>query len=541
MKKIYRNLTVIAGFTLVLAACSKDRLVVEPVNEFLSSNYYQTEEQVAAALIGVYDPIGWSMAYGQWISPTMMGEIRSDNANAGGDPSNNDQPGWQELDDFTNTNSNVVLHPIYRKGYIGISRANALLDLTEIESDAVSEYKAQAQWLRAYYHFELFRHFGPIPVVNASLTPDQMNLERSTLSEVMQQIVTDCTEALPHLPLVAPSGQEGRVTKGAAYALMGKAYLYWADLKGDDPALFQSAADAFQSIVDLGAYQLHDDMQELFVFDNRNTPESVFEIQHNPLWSSDWGWFEGVDGNGMIQLCGVRGLCAEHPDYEAGWGFMSVTEGLYNHFLDDDTYRRDVAILSEDELAQQLADAGVSCDPIIDMTQNNPVDYTGYWQEKYPNLKAYAGTNVNGGNEHLTKAQNTHVFRYADVLLMLAEALHRGTGDDGTAMMYIDMVRERAAGPGDNIGNFRTAADVMTEEGWNLQDLIWYERRAELACEGDRWFDLVRSGRADASLFEGDGDKAANFDADDLWLPLALEETQIATGLTTYPDPSLFN
>ena len=541
MKNIYRNLTVIAGCTLLLAACSKDRLVVEPVNEFLSSNYYQTEDQVASALIGVYDPIGWSMAYGQWISPTMMGEIRSDNANAGGDPSNNDQPGWQELDDFTNTNSNVVLHPIYRKGYIGISRANALLDLTEIESDAVTSYKAQAQWLRAYYHFELFRHFGPIPVVNQSLTPEDMSLERGTLSEVMQQIVTDCEEALPHLPLLPPSGQEGRVTQGAAYALMGKAYLYWADLKGDDPALFQSAADAFQSIVDLGAYQLQDDMQQLFVFDNRNTPESVFEIQHNPLWSSDWGWFEGVDGNGIIQLCGVRGLCAEHPDYEAGWGFMSVTEGLYNHFLDDDTYRRDVAILSEDELAQQLADAGVSCDPIIDMTQNNPVDYTGYWQEKYPNLKAFAGTNINGGNEHLTKAQNTHVFRYADILLMLAEALHRGSGDDGTAQMYIDIVRERAAGPGDNTGNFRSAATVMAEEGWSLQDLIWYERRAELACEGDRWFDLVRSGRAEASLFVGDGDKEANFGPDDLWLPIALEETQIATGLTTYPDDSLFN
>lgn len=541
MKNIYRNLTVIAGCTLLLAACSKDRLVVEPVNEFLSSNYYQTEDQVASALIGVYDPIGWSMAYGQWISPTMMGEIRSDNANAGGDPSNNDQPGWQELDDFTNTNSNVVLHPIYRKGYIGISRANALLDLTEIESDAVTSYKAQAQWLRAYYHFELFRHFGPIPVVNKSLTPDDMNLERSTLSEVMQQIVSDCQEALPHLPLIAPSGQEGRVTQGAAYALMGKAYLYWADLKGDDAALFESAADAFQSIVDLGAYQLQDDMQELFIFDNRNTSESVFEIQHNPLWSSDWGWFEGVDGNGMIQLCGVRGLCAEHPDYEAGWGFMSVTEGLWNHFLDDDTYRRDVAILSEDELAQQLADAGVSCDPIIDMTQNNPVDFTGYWQEKYPNLKAFAGTNVNGGNEHLTKAQNTHVFRYADVLLMLAEALHRGSGDDGTAQMYIDIVRERAAGPGDNTGNFRSAATVMAEEGWSLQDLIWYERRAELACEGDRWYDLVRSGRADASLFAGDGDKEANFGPEDLWLPIALEETQIASGLTTYPDDALFN
>jgi hypothetical protein len=317
--------------------------------------------------------------------------------------------------------------------------------------------------------------------------------------------------------------------------------LYWADLKGDDPVLFASAADAFQSVVDLGAYQLQDDMQSLFVFDNRNTTESVFEIQHNPLWSSDWSWMEGVDGNGMIQLCGVRGLCADHPDYEAGWGFMSVTEGLWDHFLEDDTYRRDVAILSEAELAQDLADAGASCDPIIDMTQNNPVDYTGYWQEKYPNLKAFAGTNVNGGNEHLTKAQNTHVFRYADVLLMLAEALHRGSGDDGTAQMYIDIVRERAAGPGDNTGNFRTAATVMAEEGWSLLDLIWYERRAELACEGDRWFDLVRSGRAQGSLFTGDGDKEANFSNEDLWLPIALEETQVATGLTTYPDDALFN
>ena len=539
MNNMYRKLSVFAGLALVLAACNQDILEVEPVNEFLSSNYYETEEQVASALIAVYDPVGWTMAYSQWVSPVMYGEIRSDNANAGGDPSNNDQPGWQEYDDFTNTNTNVVTHPLYRRGYIGISRANALLDLTELESDAVTEYKAQATFLRAYYHFDLFRHFGPIPVVSRSLTPEDVNLERNTLSEVMSQIVEDCENALPGLPVVPPSGQEGRVTQGAAYALMGKAYLYWADLKGDDPALFALAAEAFQNVVDLGVYQLEDDMEQLYQFDIMNTAESVFEVQHNPLWSSDWGWFEGVDGNGMIQLCGIRGLCADHPDYEAGWGFMPVTEDLWNHFLDDDTYRRDVAIISEAELAQDLADAGMSCDPIIDQTQNNPLDYTGYWQEKYPNLKAYAGTNVNGGNEHLTKSQNTHVFRYADIMLMLAEAYHRGTGDDGAAMYYINEVRERAAGPGNNTGSFRTAEQVMADEGWSLLDLIWYERRAELACEGDRWFDLVRSGRASADLFEGD--KAANFTQDDLWLPIALEETLIASSLTTYPDPSLFN
>jgi hypothetical protein len=219
---------------------------------------------------------------------------------------------------------------------------------------------------------------------------------------------------------------------------------------------------------------------------------------------------------------------------------MMVTPSLWNHYLSDDTFRRDVAIASDDELAREIADSNVNCNTIVDETQSNPVDYTGYWQEKYPNLKAYAGMNVNGGNEHLTKSQNTHVFRYADVLLMLAEALHRSGGSDAEAMNHINSVRERAAGPGDNSGNYRDASTVMAEEGWNLLDLIWYERRAELACEGDRWFDLVRSDRAKPTLFTGDGDKEANFSEKQLWLPIALEETQLARNLTTYPNQSLF-
>ena len=206
-------------------------------------------------------------------------------------------------------------------------------------------------------------------------------------------------------------------------------------------------------MVDLGLYQLVDDMQELYNFGARNTVESVFEIQHN-LWSSDWGWFEGRRQRHHSAVRHPRLVCRP-PRLRSRLGFHADFEGLWNHFLEDDTYRRDVAIVSEDELAQDLEDAGASCDPIIDITQNNPNDFTGYWQEKYSNYKAYAGTNVNGGNEHLTKAQNTHVFRYADVLLMLAEALHRGSGSDSEAMLHIDMVRERAAGPGDNGGSFR--------------------------------------------------------------------------------------
>jgi len=540
MKKSVKHIITLSIGLLTIVSCKKERLEVDPVNEFLSSNFYRTESQIGSALVGAYDPIGWSMAFGQWISPTMYGEIRSDNANAGGDPSNNDQPGWQEFDDFTNTNTNLVIHPMYRRNYIGIGRANAILELSTVESPTVDVYKAEALFLRAYYHFELFKHFGPVPVVTRLLAPDEVDLERSTMSQLMQQVVDDCKSAAAVLPVTPPSGQEGRATKGAALALMGKAYLYWADLKNDDAELFTKASEAFQQVVDLGIYELEDDMQTLFSFNVRHTRESVFEIQHNALWTSDWSWFEGVDGNGMIQLCGIRGLCSNHPRYEAGWGFMMVTPSLFNHFMQDDTFRRDVAIASDAEIAKEIADSGITCNPAVDASKSNPIDYTGYWQEKYPNFKSFAGTNVNGGDQHLTKALNTHVFRYADILLMLAESLHRGSGADGQAMQYIDLVRERAAGPGDNSGQFRTASEVMADEGMSLLDLIWYERRAELACEGDRWFDLVRSGRANADLFTGDGDKSSNFTDRHLWLPLSLDETQLASGLTTYPDPSLF-
>ncbi len=539
--------------SLLPTGCSESILDVEPVNEYLSSNFFITEEQVFAATVSAYDPIGWSMAFGQWISYVMYGEIRSDNANAGGDQSNNDQPGWQEFDDFTNTNTNTVVHPIYRRNYIGIFRANTVLENARVESELIDRYKAEAKFLRAYYHFELFKHFGPIPVVTTLLAPGESDLSRNTMDEVFEAITTDLEEAAAILPESLSSAEAGRASRGTALALLGKAYLYWADMDGDDPAKFDLAAQALQQVVDSGVYQLEDDFQSLFGFGVKNLEtESVFEAQHSNLFPSDWVWFEGIDGNGIIQLCGIRGLCDNHPDYTAGWGFMLPTEKLYNHFKSDDTYRRDVAITTVAELNSEIVASGKSCDVVIDLTQNNLLDYTGFFQEKYANYKLYNGgeivegedtikvdaINVNGGTLDLTKDGNTYIIRYADVLLMLAEALHRGSGSDAMAMEYIDIVRERAAGPGDNNGDFITTQESMSNNNWSLLEQIWYERRAEFAMEGDRWYDLVRSGRASADLFSDE--KAANFSDKHLWLPIALEELSVAPNLTEYPDASLF-
>jgi hypothetical protein len=519
--------------------CTSEDLEVEPVNEFLSENFYQTDSQVASALIAAYDPLGWTMAFGEWISPVMFGEIRSDNAFAGGDPSNNDQPGWQEFDDFRNNNVNTVTQAIYRRNYIGIFRSNLVILKPEFTSPSVELSQAEAKFLRAYYHFELFKHFGPVPVITTLLSPEDTGLERNTMTEMFTAIEADLLDAVEILPISVSSNDTGRATKGAAQALLGKVYLYWADMDNDNTARFDLAAEQLRAVVNSGAYVLEDDYDSLFDFGVKNPAESVFEIQRTNLFPSDWGWFEGIEGNGIIQLCGVRGLCDGHPEYTAGWGFMLPTSSLYDTYFPDDSYRRDASIIDVPQLEEEVG-PGV-CDVVLDLTESNPIDFTGYWQEKFGNYKGYDGNNINGGADPLTKDGNIYVIRYADVLLMLAEALHRGTGSDGEAMQYINEVRERGAGPGDNTGNYRTAQELMGQEGMSLQDVIWYERRIELALEGDRWFDLVRSDRATPTLFAGDNIRQPNFDpVNDLWLPITLEESSVAPSLTEYPDPSLF-
>ena len=221
MKSQYKY-WILSLFLLCGASCNPDRLEVEPIGEFLSQNFLVSEDQVYSALIAAYDPLGWEMAFGQWISTVMFGEIRSDNAHAGGDASNNDQPGWQELDDFRNTNTNTVTHPIYRRNYIGIFRSNLVINNVELESAQIDRYIAEAKFLRAYYHFELFKHFGPIPVVLNLLSPDEINLERNTMTEVMSAIVSDLEQSAQILPITLSANEVGRASKGMAQSLAGR-------------------------------------------------------------------------------------------------------------------------------------------------------------------------------------------------------------------------------------------------------------------------------------------------------------------------------
>lgn len=516
---------------LVFASCDS-MLNVEPKGRYLSNSYMVSESQVFSVLMAAYDPLQWSYVDGRWVSVVMLGEIWSDNANTGGDQTDADQPGWQDIDNLKASPLSPDVQAFWKKYYFGINKANQVLNNAKISSSIVQTYQAEAKFLRAFYHFELFRTFGPVPVVTSEPPIADRSFKRNTLTEVFTRITTDLEEAIPLLPVSYSSEFAGRITQGAAYALLGKAYLYWADWKNDNEALFDKAAQNLYKVIESGKYQLLDDYKQLFAFGAANTSESVFEIQYTNQVAGDWNVpYNIINGNMIVQLCGIRGICSTHPLYQEGWGFMLITANLYNSYLPDDLVRRESSIISGTSLA--LGGCPVNA------TAQNPVDFEGYWQKKYANFKSY--TQPAGGEPNVLKDPNQPYIRYADVLLMYAEALVRGTGSETDAMTYIDMVRERAKGPGNNAGSFRTASTLMTDEGWSLLEVIWYERRAELAGEGDRWFDLVRSGRAKSDIFGPGNPRTDNFTQDDRFLPIPQIDLDIMSGsLTPYPDEALF-
>ncbi len=532
MKNIYK-LIIILIFIVSTYSCKDQFIEPDLILAVDEENFFSSDNQVFQGLVAAYDPLQWTFLDGQWTSGIMLGAIRSDNATAGGDNTNADQLGWQQIDDYLEDEFLVQAETFWKKYYSGIRRCNLLIANGDLGTTATNQYVAEAKFLRAFYHFELFRTYGPIPVITQIITPSEYGQSRNTMTEVFEQITQDLREAIPLMALSHPSALTGRATRGSAEALLGKAFLYWGDMT-DNTLLFDSAALYLENVITSGQYELVDDYNDLFVYGAANTTESVFEIQHSNLVPGDFttpGEFLG--GNAIIQLCGIRGLCSTHPDYKAGWGFMLPSSSLFDAFLPGDTFRRDATIITQEELSAD------GCP--VDLTVQNQTDFQGYWQQKYANYKNYIVPN--GGEVNLLKDANQTYLRYADVLLMAAEALISGTSSNtAKAIEYIDQVRERGAGPGDNTGTFTITTALMTSEGWSLLEVIQYERRIEFALEGDRWFDLVRSGRLESSLWDSDDLRSGNVNENSRYLPIPQREV-IATNneLTVYPDAALFN
>lgn len=462
-----KKYTYIIGLFLVstFGSCSKF-VDYNPQEDYqiTADNYFKTAEDYQKMTIGVYSPMQWL-----WAVP-VIGEIASDNSVTGGENAT-DQLALQQIDDYQTVANNANLTEIWKACYEGINRANYLEEnKAKLDFTGKSALYGEVYFLRAYYYFELVKMFGGVPLFTDKRlsVSDSKKYQRATKAQVYAQIETDLTAAIAALPLSNP--QQGRVTKFAAQALLGKVYLYQDK--------FTEAAAMLENVVN-GPFSLVTNYGNIFLQAGENGSESVFEVQYSNL-SPFWDWSNPGRGQGnlAVQLCGIRNLTGTSP-YASGWSTNLPTANLAAAFASGDT-RKAVTVL--DIEAYKTANPGMNITYTV-----APYKNTGLYNQKY--LPRVGQTS---GQVELNYLNNYRAIRYADVLLMAAEANNRmAAPNDAKAALYLNRVRARAFG--DNLHN-------VSATGAALKTAIWDERRLELGMEGHRFFDLVRTGQAASKI-----------------------------------------
>ena len=441
---------------LMVSSCTDDFVDVDSPDQN-SEDYFNEEGDYQDALIGAYD-----LLQSTYIN-VMLGEIASDNTLAGGE-SATDVIGIQEIDDMIHTPVNQQLRDIWSWMYAGTNRANYIMefqDKTDFQGKNV--VLAQARFLRAYYYFELVKWFGDVPLsVDKRIQfGDQFELERTPKAEVYAQIEQDLIFAAANLPASWEESETGRATKGAAQALLGKAYLYQEK--------WSLAAEALDQVI-AGPYELVTDYNSIFELEGENNIESVFEVQYTDKEGAGFGCLQCSEGNVAVGFNGIRNYTG--PEFNSGFSFNVPTQKAVDFFTESDL-RKDVAILDIEAWAIETG-----------ATYVEGYEHTGYYNRKY--IARQGGLNTPDAN--LTNPNNYRSIRFADVLLMAAEAYNRGALGDGVALDYLNRVRKRAG------------LDEVTETGSALTQVIYNERRVELLGEGHHFFDLVRTGRASQEI-----------------------------------------
>ncbi len=462
-----KKYTYIIGLFLVSTFGSCTKFVdYNPQEDYqiTADNYFKSADDYQKLTIGVYSPMQWL-----WAVP-VIGEIASDNSVSGGENATDNIP-FQQIDDYQIVANNGQLTEIWKACYEGINRANYLEEnKAKLDFTGKTALYGEVYFLRAYYYFELVKMFGGVPLfIDKRLSVgDSKKFQRATKAQVYAQIETDLTAAIAALPV--SNSQQGRATKYAAQALLGKVYLYQDK--------FTEASAMLENVV-TGPFSLVTNYGNIFLQAGENGSESIFEVQYSnasPFY--DWSNPGRGQGNLAVQICGIRNLTGTSP-YASGWSTNLPTANLAAAFAAGDT-RKAVTVL--DIEAYKTANAGMNITYTV-----APYKNTGLYNQKY--LPRVGQTS---GQVELNYLNNYRAIRYADVLLMAAEANNRmGTPNDAKAVLYLNQVRARAFG--DNLHN-------VNATGTALKTAIWDERRLELGMEGHRFFDLVRTGQAASKI-----------------------------------------
>jgi len=465
IKKIY-YLGISISILLLLASCSKDFLDRQPLDQQVSANFYQTEQDAKMALIAIYDVLGYQSSPGiSWAPFITVSDMLSDDSFAGGSDAN-DGKDEDELNTFNIPTTNLLVHATWIKNYVGIYRANLLLEKID-GIDASEEFKtrviAECKFLRAYFYFEQVRFFENVPLLTKTISgPSEYAQDQNSPEEVYNQIATDLVDAINVLPESISPAEAGRVSKWAASGLLARVYLFYngvynADLDANGTGINQAAVLAYlEVLIANSGHDLLTEYEQNFKIAGEHGVESVFEISHGdtPAWW-DWNYVRGGEGNLAAQMQGPRVTGSDN--WDRGWSFGTVSQKLVNDMEGDP--RLEYTVLFEEDIDGKLVKG---------------YQHTGYFSNKYSSDAEHWSVD---GQFELNRTCNFRVIRFSDVLLMAAEL------GSPNAQEYLDRVRAR----------------VGLESIPATPENIYKERRLELSLEGIRYFDVIRKGMAYAT------------------------------------------
>jgi starch-binding outer membrane protein, SusD/RagB family len=475
-----KTMMLVLAFVLINTSCSEEFLDVPPQGQQPTEDFWVDEEDATMAVNAMYGFLrSWPQVAFAAIAIESLG---SDEAEKGSSPG--DASFLNAFDNFTVTSTEGQIADFWGGNYQLINLANKVIEnVPNIEMDEAlkARYVAEAKFIRAYGHFRLVRAFGDVPLrMGSPKDASEINIPRTPKEEVYAAIEQDLTDAAGVLPTSYTGANVGRITKGAALAMHAKVAMYQAK--------WDVVLDKTNQVMGMG-YCLMPNFYEMFRVENENSCESIFEIQAAITPS-----LPASSTSQYSQVQGVRGSTG------GGWGFNTPTTVLANAFETGDP-RRDATIIFRGEVTPD-GDA-------IPATGDNPM----YNQKSYVPFSDY----VSGFSEGAQ--QNIRVMRYAEVLLMNAEA-NNELGNTTAALASLELVRARA-----RAGNNTILPPVVTTDKNALRLAIWHERRVELAMEFDRYFDVIRQGRA-AEIF---GPKGWTAGKNEVW-PIPQTEIDLSAG-----------
>jgi hypothetical protein len=447
--------------SVLMVGCT-DFLQINPQGDLTQASFPASQSDALQATNAVYAAVrDWYYNSGGY--PIL--DIMSDDSYKGSNT--NDQLSTVgAYDNFTFSSTGDGLDRWWATLYQGIKWANVVIEkVSTVSMDTIlrNRYVGEAKFLRGFFYFDLVRAWGGVPEVTASIPP--LHLSRATSEEIYSLIVSDLQYAETHLTTKSEliSSDKGRATSGAAEALLAKVYLFQKD--------FVNAEKYALKVIQSDEYSLEPRFIDANGVNGNNGVESIFEV--GALGVED---FNG-GGAQYANTQGVRGS----PN--RGWGFNRPSIDLRKSFEPGDPRLKGTIIDLGDTLdgVYITGDPDPANDPVVTLNQNGDT----------VNIQCYNRKVWTPGNDTPTQwAHHRRLIRYADVLLMAAEAMNEN-GKPGDALIYLNQVRKRARG-----GNISVLPDVLITDKNSLRDKILLERRHELALEGERFWDLVRTGNA---------------------------------------------